>query len=96
MTTYYRYSASVEAFQLGVDPFPTWFIEAMLTNQVTTTIVGKDRHGRNKIDAVLKYVSNSDYAKDSDYIVKLSKGLVAYPPRTFHLEFGKVESGRLL
>lgn len=96
MSRYYIRSHTVEAFQLGYEHMPSWFLDAILDNRVATTLIGKDEE-RAKIDAVIKGRSNNAYAKDGDYIVKKGNDCEVYVPSVFEITFGKVvPGGRLL
>lgn len=93
---YYRYAACVDAFQLGVETFPTWFAEAMLDNKISTVVVGKNKEGRTKIDAFIKSPKCTDHCKDGDFMIKQGGDILCMSIREFELTYGVAGHGRLL
>lgn len=80
---YRKKPVMVEAFQLGVDEMPSWFVDAEKVNKVIL-------HG-GRTHADIKTLEGWHHANYGDFIIRGVKGEI-YPckPDIFHLTYEEV------
>lgn len=82
---YQKKPVVIEAFQLGVDPMPKWFADAVATGRAD---VFKDG---DEISANIETLEGWHYASPKDFIIRGVKGEI-YPckPDIFAMTYEKV------
>lgn len=97
MATYIKKPIKIEAFKLGTDPIPDWFVDNLI-NGFATTSFEKDgkpfettspfQDASNYIVADIKTLEGTMRADNGDYIIQGVKGEI-YPckPDIFELSY---------
>ncbi|QCD52478.1 YopX family protein [Campylobacter sp. RM16192] len=98
---YRKRPVEVEAFRLGCEPMPGWFLNEVKKNNIKTSTFGYtpnesgDSFYRDELQARIKTSEGTMYAEDGDYIIKGIKGEI-YPckPDIFEATYEKVEDSQ--
>ncbi len=79
----------IDAFQLGIDYLPTWFMVALTENKV---ILRSNRNAKIQTEADIETLEGWHHANGGDFIIRGVKGEI-YPckPDIFRLTYEAVE-----
>lgn len=87
----------VEAFRLGYEPMPDWFLDEVTKDNIRTNFGGYEpcdpfENCSNLIQADIKTLEGTMHADNGDYIIKGAKGEI-YPckPDIFEATYEKTE-----
>lgn len=86
---YQKRPSFVEAFRLGVDYIPNWFMDKVTDN---TIILHRNIHVPIKTEAHIKTHMGWDFVHGGDYVIKDSNGEVySCKPYIFEKEYVAIE-----
>lgn len=86
---YRKQPVVIDAFQLGVDYIPDWFMDAVTANQV---ILHQNIHTQIQTEADIETLEGWHHANGGDFIIRGVKGEI-YPckPDIFKMTYEAVE-----
>lgn len=86
---YRKLPVVIEAFRLGIDNMPDWFMDAVTANKV---ILHRNIHTPIKTEADIETLEGVHHASGGDYIIKGVKGEI-YPckPDIFEMTYERMD-----
>lgn len=72
MAEYRKKRVAIEAFRLGVDPTPDWFMEKVLASEIVSYLDREQREGEAAAEITTRYGVRT--AVHGDYVVKEDNG----------------------
>lgn len=93
MTTHKKKPIAIEAFQLGIDYIPDWFMDKVTSNDIILHGSSSGFEHHDDINADIKTLEGTMHADFGDYIIKGIKGEI-YPckPDIFEATYEKIDS----